>query len=121
MITLKRKFKLIITGGLTGLVNGLFGTGGGTVLVPLLRDYIKMDEKKAFASSVAVILPVCISALIVYIAVNGYELSDGTFFCIGGVAGGFIAVGLFKKITPSLLCKAFGILLIIGGIRTVFF
>lgn len=112
---------MILTGSLTGLVNGFFGTGGGMVLVPMLRDYLKMDEKKAFASSVAIILPVCLSGLMVYMAVKGYSLYDGAFFSVGGIAGGLIAAKIFKKITPSLLCKAFGILLIIGGIRTAFF
>lgn len=118
---MKRKLKLIFTGSVTGLINGIFGTGGGMVLVPMLRDYLKMEEKKAFASSVAVILPVCLSALVVYMVVKGYSLADGLYFSAGGLIGGLIAANIFKKITPSLLCKAFGALLIIGGIRTAFF
>lgn len=118
---MKEKLKLILTGSITGAVNGFFGTGGGMILVPMLRDYIKMDEKKAFPSSVAVILPVCLSALTVYMIIKGYSISDGMYFSAGGLIGGLIAANIFRKITPALLCKIFGLLLIIGGIRTAFF
>ena len=46
-------------GGAAGLINGFFGGGGGMVLVPLLMSQCGLDRRRAFASSVAIILPLC--------------------------------------------------------------
>ena len=55
----REKFRWLLAGGLAGLVNGFFGGGGGSVLVPLLTQLCKLDQRRAFATSVAVILPLC--------------------------------------------------------------
>ena len=115
------KFKLVAVGLLSGAVNGLFGTGGGMLLVPLLRDWLHIDEKKTFALSVCVILPVCAAGLIVYMAKDGYNPLDAAEFSAGGIVGGITAGKLFGKVPVSLIGKAFGVLLILGGIRAAFF
>ena len=53
----KSKLRYLLAGALAGLTNGLFGGGGGSVLVPLLTRYCGLSQRKAFATSVAVILP----------------------------------------------------------------
>lgn len=64
----KEKGRWLLAGGLAGLVNGFFGGGGGSVLVPLLTRLCKLDQRRAFATSVAVILPLCILSAAVYLA-----------------------------------------------------
>ena len=54
------KGKLRLTGALGGAVNGLFGGGGGMAVVPLLSRWCGLEEKKAFATCVALILPLCL-------------------------------------------------------------
>ena len=49
-----------VAGGLAGIANGFFGGGGGMVLVPFLTRRCGLDQRRAFATSVAVILPLCI-------------------------------------------------------------
>ena len=46
-----------LSGALAGALNGLFGTGGGIVLVPLLLRVHRLPAQRAFATSLAVILP----------------------------------------------------------------
>ena len=58
--------KLTVTGALAGAANGLFGSGGGLFLVPLFIGWLKMEQKKAFATSVAVILPLSLASAVVY-------------------------------------------------------
>ena len=53
------KAKYAVSGALAGAVNGLFGGGGGMVLVPLLSGWCGMEGKRSFATCVAVILPLC--------------------------------------------------------------
>ena len=47
------KGKNMLAGAAAGLVNGLFGGGGGMVLLPLLSRWGTLDQKKAFATCVA--------------------------------------------------------------------
>ena len=46
----KKSVPLTLLGGLAGLINGLFGGGGGMVVVPTLTDLLGRDRKKAQAS-----------------------------------------------------------------------
>ena len=64
---LSPKIKCAVAGALAGALNGFFGAGGGMVLVPLLIRLVKMDERKAFATSVFIILPLCVVSAVVYL------------------------------------------------------
>ena len=63
---MENKKKYAVIGGLGGLMNGLFGSGGGLFLVPLLTAWAGMEQKKAFATSVAVILPLSLVSAAIY-------------------------------------------------------
>ena len=45
-----------IIGAFTGFVNGLFGSGGGTLLVPILNNILKVEEHKSHATALAIII-----------------------------------------------------------------
>ena len=49
----------MLAGAAAGLTNGFFGGGGGSVLVPMLTRVCGLDQRRAFTTSVAVILPLC--------------------------------------------------------------
>ena len=114
---LGKKRGMVIAGICAGLVNGLFGAGGGMVLVPLLTKLTNIHDDEIFPSSVSIILPVCLISL-GFTIVSGNWNTDGIFpYLIGGCLGG-VAVGFFGKKIPTLwLHKALGILILWGGIR----
>ena len=58
--------KNIVIGIIAGLISGFFSTGGGLILVPAFIYFIKLDEKKARATSIACILPMVITSSIFY-------------------------------------------------------
>ena len=64
---MRRSTKNRIAGAAGGLINGLFGGGGGTVLLPLLTGWGGLQAKKAFATCVAIILPMCCISAAVYL------------------------------------------------------
>ena len=68
------KWKYRISGAAAGLVSGLFGGGGGTVLVPLLTAWCKIGQKRAMANCVAVILPLCALSAVIYLLRSGLHL-----------------------------------------------
>ena len=51
-----KKGKAILIGAVTGFANGLFGSGGGTIVVPCMERFLNVEEHKAHATAIAIIL-----------------------------------------------------------------
>ena len=79
--------KRIIIGSLAGIVSGLFGAGGGMILVPAFIHLLDIDEKKARATSVFAILPMVITSVFFYMKANYIDWSLGIKCAIGGMIG----------------------------------
>lgn len=117
----KSKARAMLAGGLAGLVNGFFGGGGGMVLVPLLIDQCGLDQRKAFATSVAIILPLCALSSVIYFFRGGLEFSAALPYLAGGLVGGLTGGILFKKLNMNWLRRAFALLILYGGVKSLFF
>lgn len=115
-----KKYQLlgaILAGLSAGTVNGMFGAGGGMVLVPLLSLLTALDEHDIFASSIAIILPICIVSILVTAATGTLALREALPYLVGSAIGG-LAAGLWgQKIPVKWLHKGLGVLIIWGGIR----
>ena len=97
-----------------GAVNGLFGAGGGMVLVPLLGWLTDLEEDEIFASSLSIILPICIVSLAASPAI---AWSDALPWLPGSALGGLLAGICGKKIPVKWLHRGLGIFIIWGGLR----
>ena len=115
---MREKRKYLIAGALAGAANGFFGGGGGSVFVPLLTGYCKLDQRRAFATSVAVILPLCALSAGVYFFRGGLDLMAALPYLIGGAAGGWAGGKWFMGMNMLWLKRVFGLLLIYGGVRS---
>lgn len=116
---MKNSAKYAAAGALAGAANGFFGAGGGLFLVPLMTAWCGMEQRKAFATSVAVILPLSMVSAVIYWMKGGLDLSAALPYLIGGAAGGAIAGCIFRKVSMVWLRRAFGLLILYGGIRAV--
>ena len=56
----KKNWLLIAVGAITGLVNGFFGGGGGMIVVPMLTLLVNLQEKKAHATAILIILRIVV-------------------------------------------------------------
>lgn len=108
-----------LSGALAGAVNGLFGTGGGILLVPLLLQAHKLPAQKAFATSLAIILPLSAVTLFVYLRQTPLDWPAALPYLLGGAAGGFLAGKWLKRLPVVWLRRLFGALLVVAGIRAV--
>ena len=108
-----------VAGGLAGVANGFFGGGGGMVLVPLLTGRCGLDQRRAFATSVAVILPLCVLSSVIYFFRGGLYLSAALPYLLGGLAGGWIGGRVFRRLNMDWLRRAFALLILYGGVRSL--
>lgn len=118
---MKENAKLLLIGSIAGAVNGLFGAGGGLFLVPLLIHFANIEEKKAFATSVAIILPLTIASFTIFCLKGGNVWLQALPYAIGGIVGGILSARLFRKIPVVWIHRLFGVLILYGGIKAVFF
>lgn len=109
-----------VAGGLAGIANGFFGGGGGMVLVPLLTARCGLDQRRAFATSVAIILPLCALSSVIYLFRGGLDLAVALPYLAGGLAGGFLGGRLFQKLNMDWLRRAFALLILYGGFKSLF-
>lgn len=106
-------------GAATGLLNGLFGSGGGTVAVPCLERFLDVEEHKAHASAIAIILPLCIVSVFVYMKGGGVSLRDVVVISIGGMAGGFMGAKLLSRISGIWLHRIFGAFMLAAAVKMI--
>ncbi len=105
----------LIAGICAGAVTGLFGAGGGMVLVPLLSMLTPLSDKEIFPSSISIIIPICLVSL--FIGFQGVLWREAIPYLIGSGAGGFFAGKWGGKIPVKWLHRGLGILILWGGIR----
>lgn len=111
------KMGLLLAGGCAGLVNGLLGAGGGMLLVPGLTRLTDLEEPEIFPSSVAIMLPICLTSLVMTAGGAPLPWHPALPFLLGSIPGGIAAGILGKKIPVHWLHRGLGILILWGGIR----
>lgn len=106
-----------LAGFAAGSVTGLFGAGGGMVLVPLLSLLTDLDDDAVFPASLSVILPVCLVSLTVTAVTGELPWKQSLPYLAGSALGG-IAAGLWGKHIPvKWLHRLLGLLILWGGFR----
>ena len=112
-----RYFYCVLAGFLAGGVTGLFGAGGGMVLVPLLSLLVRLSEEEIFPASVTIIAPICVVCLFMADPVSIPSWKEILPYLIGSCIGG-VATGLFGDRIPTVwLHRILGAFILWGGIR----
>lgn len=115
----KDNFKKIIIGIVTGFANGLFGAGGGTIVVPAIEKFLNVEAHKAHATAIAIILPLSILSTFIYVKGVSIDFKMIMYVSIGGVIGGFIGAKFLNKLSSKWLHKIFGIFMIVAAVRMI--
>lgn len=111
--------KLLLVGAAAGAANGLFGAGGGLIAVPLLIGWLKIPEKNAYATSLAIMVPISAVSFTVYFLRGGLVLTGMGWYLLGGAIGGVLAGLLFRRIPVQWLRWAMAGFLLYGGVKAV--
>ena len=113
----KDLIKTATTGAAAGMINGLFGGGGGMVLVPMLTKTGVINEDEVFPASISIILPICLISLWISAARTPIPWGDALPYLIGSGIGGVFAGKYGKKIPTLWLHRGLGVLVLWGGYR----
>lgn len=111
-----KKWQIVLFGALVGVINGFFGGGGGMIVVPLLTKMFDMEQKKAQATALFVILPISLISTIVYFCYNSVDFASGWPVILGIVAGGVIGAKLLNKLNNNAIKGIFIFFMLVGGV-----
>ena len=119
-LSVKKKILTCFCSIFIGIVNGLFGAGGGMLAVPCLNYICGLDEKSAHATAIAVILPLFLVSTIVYAIGGNYRKEVILPVVIGVTIGGILGALFLKKISPNALSFLFYALMTFAGFKMIF-
>lgn len=109
--------QIVIIGTIAGLFAGLFGVGGGFVMVPLFVLWLGMHQKHAHATSLLSVAFISIAALAGYLHLNQVDLSSSGFITLGAIGGIFTGVRLLEKFSERTISLIFASVLILASVR----
>ncbi|WP_352419894.1 sulfite exporter TauE/SafE family protein [Proteiniborus sp.] len=115
----KNKAKILSIGLIIGLVNGLFGSGGGTIAVPALVFMLGLSQHKAHATAISIIFPLSFVSTILYFRHGVLNLKVAIIVTLGGIIGSYIGAKNLTKVPSNILRKVFGLFMIITAIRMI--
>ena len=108
-----------IIGICAGFITGFFSTGGGMIVLPALIYFLKMDEKKARATTIFTILPMVVTAAVFYYKDRYFDFGLGVKCAVGGIVGSFIGTRLLKKVSNKFLKVVFIMFLVYAGVTMI--
>ena len=114
-----KKITYVICGAIVGFVNGFFGGGGGMVCVPVLKKFCGYNEKQSHATTIGVILPLCIASSFVYIYQNDIDFLSLALLSLGAIVGGILGAKLLCKLNSKWIEIIFALIMLFAGIKTL--
>lgn len=117
---MKKKAYFYLLGAITGVANGLFGSGGGIIAVPMLQK-AGMPVKNSHAASLALTLPLSVISACVYVMSDVSYFYDALKLIPLGLIGAAAGAILLKRIPNAALKRIFGVILIAAGGKILFF
>jgi len=114
-----RALKLATIGTMAGLFSGLFGVGGGTVVVPLLMLWLGYEERLATATSLAAIVFIAAFAAAVQGLYGNVRLLDALEIGLPAVAGVLIGTWLQQRLQARSIALMFAAILLASAVELV--
>jgi uncharacterized membrane protein YfcA len=108
---------IILVGVAAGFLSGMFGVGGGILIVPGLVLVAKMDQRIAHGTSLAAVLPISASSLVSYWSHDHVDWRVAVCLAVGALAGALLGTRLLDILPHRTLAIAFAGLLLVTAIR----
>jgi uncharacterized membrane protein YfcA len=112
--------KTFLIGLVTGLCNGIFGAGGGTILVPAMVIFLGVRENKSHATAISIIIPLSLISSFFYISKGLTDWNLTYKVALGSIIGGYIGSRILNKFSDCTLRRIFGASMVAAAVRMVF-
>lgn len=115
-----RTFRLAATGTLAGFFSGLFGVGGGTIIVPLLIFWLGYEERLATGTSLAAIVVIGLLGALAQGGIYGnVHVGTGLLLSIPAIGGVILGTAIQQRIAQRAVSLLFAALLVAVAIELV--
>ena len=108
---MKKSLGLALSGTAAGAVNGFFGAGGGSLLLPLLEKTNALEEDRLFPGSLRIMVPICLVSLL--LSGENLPIKEALPYLLGSLLGGLLAGKI--RVPTRVLHKILGLLILFGG------
>lgn len=104
-------------GVVAGVVSGLFGVGGGVIVVPGLVVWMGLDQRRAAATSLATIVASAGAALLLFGTSASVDWAAAAYLLIGAMVGAWLGARLIDRIPTAVLTWVFAALMLLAAAR----
>ncbi len=112
---------LLAIGLCAGILAGMFGVGGGLIIVPALLLILKLKEAEAIATSLAALIPpVGLLGAIEYYRHGYINIRYAGLVALGLFIGAYFGARITTSLPPELIQRLYGIFLLAVAIRMLF-
>lgn len=112
---------LLLTGLAAGIMSGLLGIGGGTIVIPALIYLYGLSQHMSQGTTLAMMVPpIGLLAAWQYWRHGNVKIGWAALLCLGFIFGGLIGAYFANLIPDFHLRRAFGVLLFLISLRLIF-
>ena len=115
-----RLLRLGAIGTAAGAFSGLFGVGGGTIIVPLLILWLGYAEREATGTSLAAIVIIALLGVAGHAAYGNVDLALGLLVAVPGLAGVIAGTAVQQRMPERAVSGVFALLLVASAAVLVF-
>jgi uncharacterized protein len=115
-----RPVRLAAIATAAGAFSGLFGVGGGTIIVPLLVLWLGYGQKEATGTSLAAIMVIGVLAAAAHAAYGNVDLWKGLLIALPAVLGAVAGTALQQRLSEKAVAAAF-VALLLGSAAVLIF
>jgi uncharacterized membrane protein YfcA len=118
-IAAMRTLQLAAIGTAAGAFSGLFGVGGGTIIVPLLVFWLAYGEREATGTSMAAIILIAAYAVILQATYGNVSPAEAALVGVPAIGGAVAGTALQQRLPERAISLLFGVLLVVIAVELI--
>lgn len=116
---MRRNLQLAAIGTAAGLFSGLFGVGGGTIIVPLLILWLSYGEREATGTSMAAIAVIAALAVAVHAGYGNVDVAAAALVGIPAIGGAVLGTALQQRVPERAISAVFALVLVVIAVELI--
>ena len=116
---MRRTLQLAAIGTAAGVFSGLFGVGGGTIIVPLLMLVLAYEPREATGTSMAAIIVIAAFAVILQGAYGNVDVAGAALVGIPAIGGAVLGTALQQRIPERAISAIFAVILVVIAVELI--